>query len=977
MRVLLFGQPALTRGLASEPLGAERRVQLLCHLACVRDWVDRERLALLFWSDHDAEAARRNVRKVLHRARELPWLESLESRGSLVRWVVPTDVAEFDARLAEGDHGAALALYRGPLLDGLERSAPDAFVDWLLPERQRRAQARRRAVLAAVDAAASADQRLRLAQLLLADDPLDEDAVAVAMQAEQALGQAVAARVRLAAYGQRLAAQTGVEPSARLRGIVGGTRAAAPSPGSEGPDFVGRRLELRQIAGRLRDPVPRVLVLHGPGGIGKSRLAREAMAEVAGHFADGVHWIALDDLSTPDPAGARIAQALGLTWRDGDAGWRQLARRIGERRALLVLDNAEHLGGLGARLKDLVDTCPRLRVLLTSRSRVEGLDADLLTLEGLAVPDDASLDAEAAASFDAVRLFVRRAEALQPLPPAGPDRDAVAGIVRRVGGLPLAIELAAAWVRLLPPREIARELDRSMDLLEGDPASASPVRPEHASMRAVLESSWALLAPAERDAMCGLAVFTGGFTREAAQAVAGATMPLLASLADKSLVQVERERGRFDLHPLVAAHVRERSQRQPDAAAAAVRHSRHFAVWLEGVGALATRRVGEFRARVEPDLANCMAAFRAAVAARDAESLAKLTLPLATCLNLAGRLTEGVHLLGSMLDLPAQSAAAHRALAPAHRMVASMSWSLGRQEDAHAHARLGIAHARRVADTASIVSCLCTIGLSLEGRNRPRHAGRWYRISLRVAEALGAPYWIAVACTNLGGLALQLGDVEQSLRQHDRSLRINRSIDNVRGVMKELNNLGNAYRVARDWTRAARYLGEGLEVAQREASPLDLAYVLVNLGLVEQERGRHDAAVRCFERTIALRDRGAHPWLVVEAHFGLTRVAARQRDAATARLRLDEGITIARGIDHEHYLVEAAIVTAEVLAAEGDAVAARALCAAVLVDSRADETLRDDTRHMLARLGAGDGEALPPAADLDEFLAALRTPPLN
>ena len=188
-------------------------------------------------------------------------------------------------------------------------------------------------------------------------------------------------------------------------------------------------------------------------------------------------------------------------------------------------------------------------------------------------------------------------------------------IVESVDGMPLAIELAAGWVRLLPAEEIARELRRSMDLLERDPAApGAPARPEHDSVRAVLDRSWKLLAPRERDAMAALAVFQGGFTRAAALAVAQAPLPLLSSLVDKSLLTVD-EAGRFGLHPLVAAFAAERLA--DDGARADELARRHAAHYAQLLAALAARAGADHRPVVdgiESEFANCRAAWHRAVA---------------------------------------------------------------------------------------------------------------------------------------------------------------------------------------------------------------------------------------------------------------------------------------------------------------------------------------------------------------------------
>jgi DNA-binding SARP family transcriptional activator len=210
LRILLFGRPGIESEGGFAPFSLQRRFQLLVYLACARDWVDRERLAVLFWPDHSAEAARRNLRQVVHRSQEVAGVEGLEMRRNMLRWPVTTDLHDFDARLTQNDFEGALRLYRGVLLEDFESGASLAYCEWLQGERLRCAHARRDATLARI-AAQDPITALPLAQSLLADDGLDEDALAASVQALLALGRRSAAEqlfqryaVRLAAYSSRL-----------------------------------------------------------------------------------------------------------------------------------------------------------------------------------------------------------------------------------------------------------------------------------------------------------------------------------------------------------------------------------------------------------------------------------------------------------------------------------------------------------------------------------------------------------------------------------------------------------------------------------------------------------------------------------------------------------------------------------------------------------------------------------------------------
>ncbi len=284
--------------------------------------------------------------------------------------------------------------------------------------------------------------------------------------------------------------------------------------------------------------------------MGKSRLVKQAVRELAPNYADGVTWIALDDLADIAQVAPRIAVELALALDPAQDPIACIAGHIASRQMLLVLDNCEHLPRLSTLLDALTIAAPRLQVLSTSRARIGVRDEWLLPLSGLPLPPADGLPHGIAGA--AVQMFVAHARAADPRFDAEAHAPQIVRLVRAVGGLPLAILLAASWVRLLPMTELANDVTQSLDVLES--ADEGEERAEHRSMRATFEQSWRLLAPAEQRALAALSVFAGGFSRAAAFAVAGAPVVLLSSLVDKSLLQVDAAEdvaSRFHLHPLL------------------------------------------------------------------------------------------------------------------------------------------------------------------------------------------------------------------------------------------------------------------------------------------------------------------------------------------------------------------------------------------------------------------------------------------
>ncbi len=279
--LLLLGPPLLSTPGGAVNFVAERRFQLLAYLALEGGWVERDRIGALFWPDLEQAAARRNVRKVVHRARQSGWLRGLEARGEQLRWPVATDLAQFRLCLKQARPLQAHELYRGPLMSGLDDAGSPAFTAWLGARRTHLHLEWRDAALAALPQLEPPAARAELAQRLCDDDPLDELSLLAGMAALRQAGRLAQADALYRGYVRRLAEELGIEPSARVREAAD----AAPTPAEGGrsdPDpFVGRRLELQELRALLERPGCRAVTVCGPGGIGKSRLVREAMAQLA------------------------------------------------------------------------------------------------------------------------------------------------------------------------------------------------------------------------------------------------------------------------------------------------------------------------------------------------------------------------------------------------------------------------------------------------------------------------------------------------------------------------------------------------------------------------------------------------------------------------------------------------------------------------------------------------------------------------
>lgn len=327
----------------------------------------------------------------------------------------------------------------------------------------------------------------------------------------------------------------------------------APSllPSASTP-LVGRETELASIAQLLADPACRLVTLVGPGGIGKTRLALQLAANLQEHFSHGVYYVGLTSLTDPALLAQTIASAVACPVHGAAEPRVELVQWLRQRQLLIVMDNLEHLLDGVDLLAEILQHVPGVRLVTTSRERLNLQGEWLFEVQGLPVP---ALSGAGLEESSAAQLFLQSAQrARVGFMPSAQDRSAIARICRLVDGMPLAIELAAGWVRMLSCTEIADEIERDLHFLA---STARDIPARHRSITAVFDQSWSLLEPRERSVLSRLAVFRGGFDRDAAEKVAGATPAVLSSLVSQSLV---RRAGphRYDLHELVRQYCGER-----------------------------------------------------------------------------------------------------------------------------------------------------------------------------------------------------------------------------------------------------------------------------------------------------------------------------------------------------------------------------------------------------------------------------------
>ncbi len=973
VRLNLFGSPTVRRAGHSLALPFERRTQLVVLLALRRQWVPRAELAAMLWPEQESRLAFANLRKTLFRMGSLPWAPAIETQGPALRLELATDVAAFEAALREQRAAEALDAYRGELLAGFDDGQSEAWTRWVAFERDRLRAAWRGVALAQlVEGAAEPARAIELSALLLEADPLDEAALHHHMSALAREGQAGAARQAYRLFAERLSADLGLAPGAELSALhdsLGSAprppadAGAAPAAGDDG--FVGRSIELQRIADLLSRDECRLLCLIGPGGVGKTRLARRVVQALAPRHADGAVFVALEDVDTPAQLGLRLAHEAGVTGGRGQADvLSRVVEAWRERQLLLVLDNFEQLADHAPVLDRLLQACPRLKILVTSRLRLAVAGEWSMPVEGLPCPDPE--DDDRAESFDAVRLFVKAARRVEPAFSAAAERAAIVDICRLVEGLPLALELAAAWVRVLPCEAIAEELRRGTELLR---ASDTRHPPRHASIEAVFEHSWRRLTPAERDALARLSVFHGGFSVEAARAVAGASLPVLGALADKSLLA--KHGTRMELHPLVQQMAALRLDQGAAREATETAHADYFHRWLRQLESAAENGQREALQAIDLEFENCRRAWQWSIAQGQAEAIADSVPTLLNHFEHRARFEEGLGLLRQAIDSPLGRADA-RLRSLLLSLAALMELRLVRYADAQASAGQALAAAQGTPARKAKYQALAVLGGCALFTGQPADARRHYQQALALAQSGSNPHDIAATLDNLALCEKRLGRYDEALRLTLEALAQHRRHGDHARVAVCLNNLGSMFTFMDDDTAAQAHLREALQLSERHGLVSTRAFVLANLTELALKTDDVDAARAHAEQAIEVAHSGGLRSLVGWLKVQLGRLATRRGELPAAHTLLSDGAELALTLGAQSVKPAVLLGWAELLEAQGEADAARRVLAFGADEPTLSAPDRDELRAAWARRASTSTQDPPwPGLGVDELLQRI------
>lgn len=672
--------------------------------------------------------------------------------------------------------------------------------------------------------------------------------------------------------------------------------------------LIGRERELAEVGRLLRDPQCRLLTLIGAGGIGKTRLAIHAAAEQQAAFSHGIYFVALAGTPTAALMAPTIAAAIGLSLFGAGDPQEQVLAYLRDKQLLLVVDNLEHLlstpaldgvPGGGLELIDgILQHTQGVKLLATSREQLNVNGEWVFDLQGLPTPPPIAEQhiAEAnLAAYSSVALFLQTARrVLSGFTLASEEQAAVARLCRLVEGMPLAIELAATWVRTLSCGEIVTEIERNIDFLA---TQARGVPERHRSMTAVFDHSWRLLTSAEQRTLRRLAVFRGGFTREAAQAIAGASLPTLASLVSKSLVR-HSAHGRYDLHELVRQYVT--TQLAADEQEEGATHARHGEFYLGRLQQQCQPLRTAQQARVLADFIieadNIRAAWARAVAQRDGERIHATTLAMLDYYDWLHWFQEGEESFG-------QAVAAMKCTSDARQLAGLgaallgqgvFDCRLGRYDAAQQVLAAAVTHLQAGEEPRLFVAARYWQAAVAYSQGHYDQAIHWANESLTLAEQLGDGWRTHADARNLLALiALVQGDYSAAQQMFQEVLAFLRSAGNPSMTIVCLCNFSRALRLQQQFDEARTLLDEALVLCKQVGDRWVNAMTLAGLGQLAYDTNNFTDAQRRFEESLTLMRSLNETWNTTHVLNGAGYAALALGDLTRAQMRLRESLQLA------------------------------------------------------------------------------------
>lgn len=1011
--------------------------------------IKRSHLAGLLWTDETEERALHNLRQTLtslrkvfnHQQNATEYLlsdrDSIQLNPEADIWI---DVGEFKNALKKAyqqvewknGHGLinirwlfkAAGLFGGQFLRDFYLSRSALFEEWASLTRENIALQAIRALTLIADYHEKRGEyhlAIQSSMRIVELSPWDESARIRVIRMLGVEGQWSAAQSQFYALQSFLKEQLGVAPSADVIALMEQIRSASAGKDVIYPhyppirqhlpktisSFIGRKAELDDVMDLIVCSENRLITIVGTGGVGKTRLAIEIAQQLVGIFSDGVYFVPVISANHPLQVVQLIGEAIGLVYSEQIDQRKQMLDHLRDREILLVLDNFEHLlvdPDTAQLLDEILCQSSRVRILITSREKINLIQECVYLLHGLSFPTDGGVALEEIQSYDAVDLFFRRSIQMQ----RGFKFDdanfhSVIQICRAVDGLPLGIELAVAAIQEVGFETVAQRIDVDLNVLTSNMANTQP---RHRSLKAAFEVSWSLLSGLEQEALCRLSIFRDGFDRQAAQAVASAPPFILSSLAAKSLLR-EEDHHRGNLHEAIRQFAQGKLADRGELAVTREKHARFYSLFLaEKSEHVLGPDQSAALAEIHRDFGNVSLAWEWICENKRVAELEACVDSLYQFFSIRSLFSEGIQWfqkaiqsiesetdneramgmllsrLGSLAytirenDLASQSLLNSEALLNKiedHKELAYcrvfLGWFYQREKNfllAQQYAKLASDFFELSQDHLGISSALSLMGSIWNRQGNNREANLAFERALISCRQAGNPRQLMIVLNRLGDLACYEGDYQHAINLFNECHEISGNLDDRYNQAIMLNNLGTIFHLQEEYERASEHYLRSLQICEDIGDQDGIALAYSNLGELATAQGDFQAALKYSESALRIAERLQEHWTVIvclnslgEIYCALSMLDKSQEYYLRAlRLALD-----INGID---LVARVSVNYSRVLQLKQEFSTATALLQAALAHSSTEPDAREKAVQWLTEMNAN-----PNVTNNDQLIEAV------
>lgn len=854
--VQLFKEPAVRVNGKVVKLPQGKSAALLYFLAYEDRAVHRDELLYLFWPDQAESKARTNLRQLLRSIKKLPFLENLSISKTHVQWTVETDIKKYKTFIADKNFHQAASIFKGLFLENFRFIDLPEFQSWLNFERNSLLNEFRTELKAQAKTQEASDNYQEAAQFLeyLHDlEPDNEDIFRHYFKTLYLSKQQEKALASFSTYQHFLEHQLGVKPSLETLNLVNAlkaqntvdtdiseqktTRIRVQLPNFS-TSFIGRQKELETLSSQLLKDDCRLLTLVAAGGMGKTRFSVKLAKHLLNQFPDGVYFIGFEAVTSSHGIVSKIIESLDHKVANGLNPQESLFDFLQDKSTLLIFDNMEHLVSDLSIIPDILNYCNNLKIIATSRERLN-LQAEWLhDLDGLSHSSEDS---------DAFQLFVQSAKkAKSSFVVTTENTRSILQICEYLKGMPLATELAASWLRILPCEEVLHELKQDLKLLE---TTVNDIPQRHLNIQTVFESSWTALSETEQLLLVKISVFEGGFSKEAAEKATEIYFPQLLLLINKSFLK-QGENNRFEIHPLIQQFIRQKALDHDQLKDIEKEHCQYYLNYVKRYENFFEHDdVKASRSAIFLEIANIQKAWNFATHHEREDLLFLADFTLFICFLYEARMQEGMNFFKEASQVITSESLVHARIL--HRYSALRNLA-GENQESREMLERSLALTRKHEspwDIANTLLSLCFNYMFLDYVTGPKLASMWHECGELFNQTNDYLY--------VGRALFQ--QVELTPDSKIRQSLIEQSLD-ILNHQKGYFELGHAYSIYSlhtvfthgNYPEALSSIDKSIEIQRGKGNPKNLTRSLMAKGDVLFMAGKYEEALCCYDEVTSM-----------------------------------------------------------------------------------------------------------------------------